>query len=206
MGPKQKPWGTPHSKLNIYWYLLCAKYVCARYLLCAKYLFLTFRRCSRGRHGCRHWQQWIKNEKSSIQIFFSTRQTRNFRLKILRLRIRVFISYYSRVSSVLFHHHHHHHHHHYLRYCLVNISLLPSGVVVGDGIVVGAEKLKRTICNPNNICKQDIFYLVTWAFPTVVVIYPVVLYNHHHYHRQHYHHHHHHHHHHHPHCQLLSNK
>ena len=31
-------------------------------------------------------------------------------------------------------------HHHYLRYCLINISLLPSGVVVGDGIVVGTEK------------------------------------------------------------------
>ena len=49
-------------------------------------------------------------------------------------------------------------HHHYLRYCLINISLLPSGVVVGDGIVVGTEKWKRAICNPNNICKQDIFF------------------------------------------------
>ena len=48
-------------------------------------------------------------------------------------------------------------HHHYLRYCLISISLLPWGVVVGDGIVVGTEKWKRTICNPNNICKQDIF-------------------------------------------------
>ena len=97
MGPRQKPWGTPHSKLNIYWYLLCARYVCARYLLCAKYLFLTFRRCSRGRHGCRHWQQWIKNEKTSIQIFFSTRQTRNFLLKILHVH-----SFHSKVESLLF--------------------------------------------------------------------------------------------------------
>ena len=143
MGPRQEPRGTPHFKLNIYWYLLCAKY-----------LFLTFRRRSRGRHGCRHWQQWIKNEQTSIQIFFSTRQTRNFLLKVLHV-----YSVHTKVETLL------------LYFIIIIIIISPSlpSLLFNKYLSLTFRsccrwwhscrhwKVKTNNMQSNNICKQDIF-------------------------------------------------
>ena len=153
MGPRQKPWGTPHSKLNNYWYLLCAKYVCARYLLCAKYLFLTFRRCSRGRLVVGTDNNELKTKKLQSKYFLAQDKPGTSFLKyftcihfILKSSLFCFISSSSSSSSSL-------------PSLLFNKYLsLTFRSCCRWWHSCRHWKWKRAICNPNNICKQDIFF------------------------------------------------